>query len=290
MLVRFGISADTYEFMIDGQVLRHGQVHPFSLVHTGGTTAEVAVPSVTSGGVTYRPTLIYSLPKSPIFRAILPNFAVGCRWRNTKVDEAGMPRGHSPDQTSSRASEAANKRELEIRDKFFEILANQFDIDIDGICAEADLVGDLGADSLDVIEIVMSCEEEFDVKFDDDELLRGRVRTVGDGVAALMELVPSGWAGQPRESHEGKSGRETKDTAESAKSKTATECFATLGISSSSPPWEVVQRAFAELAKKYHPDRYASVEMPEDMKDMAARRFREIKNAYDFLRTQYRSH
>ncbi len=55
-----------------------------------------------------------------------------------------------------------------IFDKIREILADQLDIEEDAITPESLLVEDLGADSLDAIDIVMSVEDEFGIEVPDE--------------------------------------------------------------------------------------------------------------------------
>ena len=58
-----------------------------------------------------------------------------------------------------------------VLEKVKAILAEQFDVDEDKITADTDLQEDLGADSLDVVDLLMSIEDEFDVEddFEDEE-------------------------------------------------------------------------------------------------------------------------
>lgn len=58
------------------------------------------------------------------------------------------------------------------------ILSAQLDIDEDKITADTDIADDLGADSLDVIELMMSIEEEFELTIEEDGAQN--FRTVGD--------------------------------------------------------------------------------------------------------------
>ena len=67
--------------------------------------------------------------------------------------------------------------------KVIEILAEKLDKDASEITAESSIKEDLGADSLDMVEIVMEIEEEFDVILDDD--VAERCQTVADLVAAV---------------------------------------------------------------------------------------------------------
>ena len=63
-------------------------------------------------------------------------------------------------------------------EKIRKILASQLDIDEEKIAAETDIADDLGADSLDVVELMMSVEEEFGMTIDEEEVRN--FKTVGD--------------------------------------------------------------------------------------------------------------
>ena len=63
------------------------------------------------------------------------------------------------------------------------ILSNQFDVEEDAITMETNIMEDLGADSLDVVDMLMSLEDEFDVEIPDEEI--ERIRTVGELVAYI---------------------------------------------------------------------------------------------------------
>ena len=63
-------------------------------------------------------------------------------------------------------------------DKVKSILVDQLDVDEDGVTMESSITEDLGADSLDVVDMIMSIEEEFDVEIPDDEI--ENMKTVGD--------------------------------------------------------------------------------------------------------------
>jgi acyl carrier protein len=62
--------------------------------------------------------------------------------------------------------------------KIIDIIANQLGVDKDIVTAEANIVDDLGADSLDVVELVMALEEAFDMEIPDDDA--ENIRTVQD--------------------------------------------------------------------------------------------------------------
>lgn len=62
-----------------------------------------------------------------------------------------------------------------------DLIAEQFAIDADEISMESSFVDDLGADSVDLVELVMAMEEEFDIGESDEEDLTS-LKTVGDCV------------------------------------------------------------------------------------------------------------
>jgi len=72
-----------------------------------------------------------------------------------------------------------DERFLKIR----EIIAEQLDIDLEDITLETSIVDDLKADSLDVVELVMAFEDEFEIKIDDDVL--EKIQTVADILDAI---------------------------------------------------------------------------------------------------------
>ncbi len=65
------------------------------------------------------------------------------------------------------------------------ILAEQLDVEEDTITADSLVVDDLGADSLDIVDLVMSLEDEFDVEIPDEVI--ESMRTVGDVVRFIEE-------------------------------------------------------------------------------------------------------
>ena len=69
-----------------------------------------------------------------------------------------------------------------------DLIAEQFAIDAEEITMESSFVDDLGADSVDLVELVMAMEEEFDVGEIDEEDLAG-LKTVGDCVQYLNHKI-----------------------------------------------------------------------------------------------------
>jgi acyl carrier protein len=66
----------------------------------------------------------------------------------------------------------------EVTAKVMDIIANQLGVDREMITPEAHVVDDLGADSLDIVELVMALEEAFDLEIPDDDA--EKIRTVQD--------------------------------------------------------------------------------------------------------------
>ncbi|MGE4548452.1 MAG: acyl carrier protein [Intestinibacillus sp.] len=69
-------------------------------------------------------------------------------------------------------------------DKLCELLAEQFGVDPKSITMETSFIEDLGADSLDLVELMMSLEEEFDVGSIDEEAAAG-IKTVADVIQLI---------------------------------------------------------------------------------------------------------
>ena len=65
-----------------------------------------------------------------------------------------------------------------------DLIAEQFAIEADEVTMDSSFVDDLGADSVDLVELVMAMEEEFDIGEIDEEDLQG-LKTVGDCVRYL---------------------------------------------------------------------------------------------------------
>lgn len=65
-------------------------------------------------------------------------------------------------------------------DKVKEIIVDQLGVEEDAVTMEASFVDDLGADSLDIVELIMALEEEFDIEIPDEDA--EKISTVGDAV------------------------------------------------------------------------------------------------------------
>ncbi len=69
----------------------------------------------------------------------------------------------------------------EIFDKVREIIAEEFSVDAESISMNSLLEDDLGADSIDLVELAVALEEEFDLAETEEEVL-GEIKSVGDVV------------------------------------------------------------------------------------------------------------
>lgn len=68
----------------------------------------------------------------------------------------------------------------EIEDKVKKIIAEQLSVSEDKVVSEASFVGDLGADSLDTVELVMALEDEFSTEIPDEDAQK--ILTVQDAI------------------------------------------------------------------------------------------------------------
>ena len=76
---------------------------------------------------------------------------------------------------------------MAVADKVKSIIVEQLGVDEEEVTSDASFVEDLGADSLDTVELVMAFEEEFGVEIPDDEA--EKIRTVGNAITYLKEHV-----------------------------------------------------------------------------------------------------
>ncbi len=74
----------------------------------------------------------------------------------------------------------------EIAERVKTLVADKLSVDINLVVPDAEFIGDLGADSLDTVELVMAFEEEFSVTIEDDKA--EGIKTVGDAIALLEQL------------------------------------------------------------------------------------------------------
>ncbi len=76
-----------------------------------------------------------------------------------------------------------------MKDRVKEIIAEQLGVDGDQVTDNASFTDDLGADSLDTVELVMALEEEFDLEIPDEDA--EKIVTVGDAIKYLQSNIDS---------------------------------------------------------------------------------------------------
>jgi acyl carrier protein len=69
------------------------------------------------------------------------------------------------------------------KEKIVEIIASQLGVEPEEVIPEASFVDDLGADSLDTVELVMALEEEFGIEIPDEDA--ENISTVGDAMSYI---------------------------------------------------------------------------------------------------------
>jgi len=72
-------------------------------------------------------------------------------------------------------------------EKVREIISEKLNVDPDEIKLESSIVDDLGADSIDLIELIMNLEEEYGISISDEEAVK--LKTVGDVVDFINSQV-----------------------------------------------------------------------------------------------------
>lgn len=75
----------------------------------------------------------------------------------------------------------------EVFDKIKEIIVEQLGVAENSVTEEASFIDDLGADSLDIVELIMALEEEFDIEIPDTDA--EKIVTVGDVVDYIKDNV-----------------------------------------------------------------------------------------------------
>jgi acyl carrier protein len=74
-------------------------------------------------------------------------------------------------------------------EKVKDIIANELGVEREKLTNDASFIDDLGADSLDIVELVMEFEKEFNIDIPDEEA--EKLRTVGDALTYLNTKVPA---------------------------------------------------------------------------------------------------
>ena len=76
---------------------------------------------------------------------------------------------------------------MAVEDRIKKIIAEQLGVEEDDVVPEAKFVEDLGADSLDTVELVMALEEEFEIEIPDEDA--EKIQTVASAVDFIKEKV-----------------------------------------------------------------------------------------------------
>ena len=74
-----------------------------------------------------------------------------------------------------------------VEERVIEIVTSQMGVEKDTVTKDTTFVNDLGADSLDTVELVMEIEEEFDITIPDDEA--EKIQSVGQAVGYIEEQM-----------------------------------------------------------------------------------------------------
>jgi acyl carrier protein len=86
---------------------------------------------------------------------------------------------------AGRSAQNERRRRMEIVEKVKSIVTEQLGVDAEEVTEEAAFIEDLGADSLDTVELVMAFEEEFGIVIPDEEA--DKIRTVGQAIKYIEE-------------------------------------------------------------------------------------------------------
>ncbi len=76
---------------------------------------------------------------------------------------------------------------MNLEERVAELVVEQLGVSREEVVAEAAFIDDLGADSLDIVELVMALEEAFDVEISDEDA--EKIQTIQDAVSYLKERV-----------------------------------------------------------------------------------------------------
>lgn len=74
-----------------------------------------------------------------------------------------------------------------IEEKIFEIIVDQFNVDRNSIDLETSFKNDLNADSLDLVELIMALEDEFDLELEDENI--DDINTINDVIVNIDKLT-----------------------------------------------------------------------------------------------------
>jgi acyl carrier protein len=81
----------------------------------------------------------------------------------------------------------AEENAMSVEEKVKNIIVEQLGVDMETVTPEASFIDDLGADSLDIVELVMTMEEEFDLEIPDEDA--EKIKTVNDVISYIKTKV-----------------------------------------------------------------------------------------------------
>ena len=73
---------------------------------------------------------------------------------------------------------------MNVEDRVKDIIVEQLNVPAESVVPDASFVDDLGADSLDIVELVMTMEEEFDLEIPDEDA--EKIKSVGDVISYVQ--------------------------------------------------------------------------------------------------------
>ena len=74
---------------------------------------------------------------------------------------------------------------MSVEEKVKKIVAEKLSVELDEVVSQASFVDDLGADSLDLVELIMAMEEAFDIEISDEEA--EKLQTVKDAISYIKK-------------------------------------------------------------------------------------------------------
>jgi acyl carrier protein len=92
----------------------------------------------------------------------------------------------APSPAFTRPSQTALFMSAELEEKVKNIIVEQLGVDADKVVPEASFIDDLGADSLDTVELIMAIEEEFDTEIPEEQA--AAIATVKDAIDFVSKL------------------------------------------------------------------------------------------------------